>query len=90
MNIRKESKKLIKLAAKNLKDGKLISIMAETVYGLGVDATNSDAIKKLYKLKKRPNKNPLIIHVNSIEMSEKIGILNKDFYKLASVFGQVL
>ena len=86
MNIRKESKKLIKLAAKNLKDGKLISIMAETVYGLGVDATNSDAIKKLYKLKKRPNKNPLIIHVNSIEMSEKIGILNKDFYKLASVF----
>lgn len=82
----KESKIAIESAVRNINNGKLVSIMAETVYGLAVDASNSCAIKHLYKIKGRPKKNPLIVHVDSIKMSNSIGILNNDFYRLAKAF----
>lgn len=82
----KETKNVIKSAIEKLESGKLVSIMAETVYGLAVDASNTKAINLLYKTKNRSKKNPLIIHVDSIKMSESIGILDKDFYKLAKTF----
>lgn len=43
----------------------------ETVYGLGADATNEDAVKNVYLAKGRPSDNPLIVHVASIEMVER-------------------
>ena len=58
-------------AAQALKDGELVAFPTETVYGLGADATNEDAVKKVYQAKGRPSDNPLIVHVDSVEMVEK-------------------
>ncbi len=53
----------LKDAARCLKEGGLVVIPTETVYGLGADSSNADAIDKIYKAKGRPSDNPLIIHI---------------------------
>ncbi|MGX4686553.1 L-threonylcarbamoyladenylate synthase [Vagococcus sp. JNUCC 83] len=58
-------------AANVIKEGGLVSFPTETVYGLGADATNIDAVKKVYLAKGRPSDNPLIVHVASKEMISK-------------------
>ena len=58
-------------AAAAIKQGELVAFPTETVYGLGADATNEDAVKNVYLAKGRPSDNPLIVHVNSIEMVEQ-------------------
>lgn len=50
-------------AAELIRQGELIAFPTETVYGLGADATNAEAIQKVYQAKGRPSDNPLIIHV---------------------------
>ena len=64
-------KKDMDLAIKTLIDGNLVIFPTETVYGLGGDATNINAIKKIYSLKKRPLTNPLICHFKDKEEVEK-------------------
>ncbi|MDR2457946.1 MAG: Sua5/YciO/YrdC/YwlC family protein, partial [Clostridiales Family XIII bacterium] len=59
-------KKTIKDAAKIIKKGGIVAFPTETVYGLGADAFNEKAIKKIFKIKKRPTDNPLICHIASI------------------------
>lgn len=54
-------------AARVLADGGLVAFPTETVYGLGVDARNSDAVARLYAAKGRPSFNPLIVHVASMD-----------------------
>ena len=58
----------IDAAAKDLQDGQLVAFPTETVYGLGADATNEEAVKQVYAAKGRPSDNPLIVHVASIDM----------------------
>lgn len=53
----------INFATKLLKDGALVAFPTETVYGLGADANNPDAIKKVFNLKGRPADHPLIVHL---------------------------
>ncbi|MDS0528348.1 L-threonylcarbamoyladenylate synthase [Clostridium sp. SHJSY1] len=55
----------IKEAAERIKEGKTVVFPTETVYGLGADALNEDAVKAIFKAKGRPQDNPLIIHVAS-------------------------
>ncbi|MFC4402854.1 L-threonylcarbamoyladenylate synthase [Gracilibacillus xinjiangensis] len=50
-------------AAEQVKRGELIAFPTETVYGLGADATNEEAVQKIYQAKGRPSDNPLIVHV---------------------------
>ena len=50
-----------------IKDGGTVAFRTETVYGLGADATNDEAIKKIFIAKNRPQSNPLIIHFHSIQ-----------------------
>jgi L-threonylcarbamoyladenylate synthase len=57
----------IKKAAKALKDGHLVAFPTETVYGLGADASNAQAVEKIYHVKGRPTNHPLIVHVGSME-----------------------
>ena len=57
----------IKVAALSLKNGHLIAFPTETVYGLGADATNAQAISRLYEVKGRPSDHPLIVHISSLE-----------------------
>lgn len=52
--------------------GELVAFPTETVYGLGADATNSNAIEKIYLAKGRPSDNPLIVHVASFNQLKKL------------------
>lgn len=62
----------IKEAAKRLEDGGIVVFPTETVYGIGADILNEDAIKKLYKAKRRPLNQKISILVGSVEMLEKV------------------
>ncbi len=53
-------------AAKILREGGLVAFPTETVFGLGVDATNATAVEKLFLAKGRPSDNPLIVHVGEV------------------------
>ncbi len=55
----------IQHAARLLREGKLVAFPTETVYGLGADATNPAAIRRVFHVKGRPSSNPLIVHVPS-------------------------
>lgn len=57
----------IALAGKILNEGGLVAFPTETVYGLGANALNEDAVKKIYKAKGRPSDNPLIVHISRKE-----------------------
>ena len=61
----------IKDAAATLINGDLVAFPTETVYGLGADATNKDAIERIYKVKGRPAGHPLIVHVSSLTNLDK-------------------
>ncbi|KAI9293462.1 translation factor [Neoconidiobolus thromboides FSU 785] len=50
----------------------LIGLPTETVYGLGANALDTDSISKIYKAKGRPSDNPLIVHISSLKMLNKI------------------
>jgi len=77
----------IKKAAKALKDGYLVAFPTETVYGLGADATNEQAVGRIYSAKGRPSDHPLIVHVSSTHQINKWGINIPEFaMKLATKF----
>ena len=65
-------KELLQDAANCIKDGKLVLFPTETVYGIGADGLNEEAVKNIFIAKGRASDNPLILHVSSIEMIEKI------------------
>jgi L-threonylcarbamoyladenylate synthase len=54
-------------AAANLLAGNLVAFPTETVYGLGADACNADAVARIYSVKSRPADHPLIVHVASMD-----------------------
>src|SRR3954468_19313524 len=56
-----------------LRAGEVVAFPTETVYGLGADATNSDAVLKIYETKGRPRFNPLIVHVADLDMARALG-----------------
>lgn len=53
----------IELAGEIIKNGGLVAFPTETVYGLGANALNDNAVKNIYKAKGRPGDNPLIVHI---------------------------
>ena len=76
----------IKKSINYLKNNECIGIPTETVYGLAANAYSSSAVSKVFKLKKRPKKNPLIVHYYSKSQLERDCYLNKNFYKLYKKF----
>ena len=70
----------IEEAAKMIKSGKTVVFPTETVYGLGADALNAEAVKKIFEAKGRPQDNPLIIHVSS----KNIDLYAKDIPEVAN------
>src|SRR6185437_7005624 len=58
---------LIQQAVNILKQGGLVAMPTETVYGLAADASNPEAVKKIYQAKGRPSSHPVIVHIASIE-----------------------
>jgi L-threonylcarbamoyladenylate synthase len=61
----------IRKAAAVLKDGHLVAFPTETVYGLGADARNPEAVKRIYEVKGRPSDHPLIVHISSMNQLDK-------------------
>ena len=76
----------IKKAKKYLDKNYCIGVPTETVYGLAANAYSSFAVKKIFKLKKRPKTNPLIVHYPNINKLKKDCLINNDFMKLYKKF----
>ena len=62
----------LNLAAETIIQGDIIAFPTETVYGLGANCFDEDALDKIYKAKGRPSDNPIIVHVSSIEQATEI------------------
>jgi L-threonylcarbamoyladenylate synthase len=73
-------------AARCLGEGGLVAFPTETVYGLGADALNADAIARLYEAKGRPAFNPLIAHVADIAAARQIARFDATALRLAEAF----
>ena len=68
IDIRTNEKEALSEAARLIKDGEVVGIPTETVYGLAANALDGEAVKKIYIAKGRPSDNPLIVHIS--DMSE--------------------
>lgn len=74
-------------ASELIRKGNVVGIPTETVYGLGADALNPEAVKKIFEAKGRPADNPLIVHIYKIEEVDKLGHdIPNIFYRLAAIF----
>ena len=60
------------LAARIIRSGGLVAIPTETVYGLGADGLNPEAVAKIFIAKGRPQDNPLILHVTGPEQMDTL------------------
>jgi L-threonylcarbamoyladenylate synthase len=76
----------LSLAAEMLAEGALVAFPTETVYGLGCDASNPDAVARLYAAKGRPQFNPLIAHVATLKDARQLGRFNALALRLAEKF----
>ena len=70
-------------AAQALRRGALVAFPTETVYGLGADAGNADAVARLYAAKGRPSFNPLIAHVADLAAARAIALFDEAALRLA-------
>ena len=62
----------LKEAAELLRQGQLVALPTETVYGLGASALNPQACKRIFEVKGRPQDNPLIVHISDLAMAQKL------------------
>jgi len=82
IDINNIDKNEIKKQAELLKEGKTVIFPTETVYGLGANALDETAVKKIYEAKGRPSDNPLIVHIYDREDVKKLA---KDINKKAEI-----
>jgi len=82
----KSNQSNIKKAKKYLDSNECIAVPTETVYGLAGNAYSDSTVKKIFKLKKRPANNPLIVHYYNLKGLEEDCIINEDFKKLYNKF----
>ncbi len=83
----KPTKENIEKAGKILKNGGLVAFPTETVYGLGANAFDENAVKSIYAAKGRPSDNPLIVHIAKKEdMNELVSVFPEKAKKLVDAF----
>src|SRR5947209_11033541 len=70
-------------AARLILGGQPVAVPTETVYGLAADATNAQAVARIYQAKGRPSFNPLIVHVSNLGAAAAIGDFSANAMKLA-------
>ncbi len=86
-NIQPANQDAIQQAAKLLRQGKLVAIPTETVYGLGADAKNPEAVKRIFAAKGRPADHPLIVHIpDKAALTDWAVDIPETAYKLAERF----
>ena len=77
----------LELAKKLLSNGELVAFPTETVYGLGANAIDCDAISKVYAVKGRPSDNPLIVHIHKdYDITKLVRVTNSYCEKIAKAF----
>ena len=86
LNIYKPNSANLKKAKKNLSNNNVIGMPTETVYGLAGNAYSTKSVKKIFKLKKRPTFNPLIIHFKNLKEVKNDIVPNSNFEKLYNAF----
>jgi len=86
LNIYKPNFRNLKKAKKNIENNNVVAIPTETVYGLAANAYSNKAVRKIFKLKRRPSFNPLIIHFKNLRDLKKDVIINNNFLKLYRAF----
>jgi L-threonylcarbamoyladenylate synthase len=72
-HVRPYGKAAISEGARLILEGLPVAVPTETVYGLAADATNREAVARIYEAKGRPDFNPLIVHVRSLAQAEELG-----------------
>ncbi len=78
---------MIKIAASVLRNGGLVAFPTETVYGLGANLLNKEAVGKIYRIKKRPKNKPLTVHIADIKAVKKmVGKIPSGATRLAERF----
>jgi L-threonylcarbamoyladenylate synthase len=82
MHLVKADENGIKKAAEIIKNGGLVAVPTETVYGLAADAFNTNAVKAIYATKGRPGDNPLILHVADKSDLDKLAAELPDYARL--------
>ena len=88
INITTEYERALTESKRLINDGEVVGIPTETVYGLGANALNEDAVKKIFVAKGRPSDNPLIVHIAKFEdlsplvqeIPEKVKIMAEKFW----------
>lgn len=73
-------------AAEILRDGGLVAIPTETVYGLAANALDKDACQKIFAVKGRPLLDPLIVHVPSLHAAEELAVFNRSAERLIELY----
>jgi L-threonylcarbamoyladenylate synthase len=84
--LRHHGQEEIAAAARALRDGGLVLLPTETVYGLGADASNPTAVAAIFEAKGRPRFNPLIAHVHDAETAARIAAFDDRALALAAAF----
>jgi L-threonylcarbamoyladenylate synthase len=80
------SEETIAEAARLILAGEPVAVPTETVYGLAGDATNAQAVARIYEAKERPSFNPLIVHVSNFEEAQRIGNFGPSGRELANQY----
>ena len=76
----------IKKAKQYLDKNDCVAVPTETVYGLAGNAYSDVSVKRIFKLKKRPTNNPLIVHYSDIDKLKNDCVINDNFIKLYNKF----
>lgn len=82
----KATAEAIRQAGEAIREGRLVAFPTETVYGLGADATDDQAVASIFEAKGRPRFNPLIVHVANLDEAEKHCVFNREAEVLARRF----
>src|SRR5690606_32738222 len=69
-----------------LRQGELVAVPTETVYGLAADAPNAEACAEIFRAKGRPANDPLIVHVLDLKQADQVAELNDAARRLAARF----
>ena len=79
-------KEIIKKCADVIKNGGIAIFPTETVYGIGVNAFDESAVRRLYAAKKRPAEKPLLMHICGVESARQLGELDEKAEKLIRLY----
>jgi L-threonylcarbamoyladenylate synthase len=84
--IKESDPNAVELACEFLKQGKIISFASDTVYGIAADASNKNALEKLYKAKNRSHQKPIAIFLKDLESAKKIFYFDEVSQKISDKF----